>query len=109
MTAAVRGVLGQLAPAGSVLSTLYTVPALRNATGRVIISNRGATDTNFRVSVGIDGAADDNAQYIAYDKPIEGNDTGSTIAFMIGNDDVLRVLAGNANLSFSFTGIEQDD
>jgi hypothetical protein len=107
--ATVRGVLGQSAPSATSLTDLYTVPAAKNATGRVIVTNRGGTDTTFRVSVAIGGAADDNSQYLVYGKAINGNDAGSTIAFMVGATDVIRVFAGNANLSFTFTGVEQDN
>ena len=109
MPAAIRGVLGQSAPVASVLTVLYTCPPLRNALGRVIVTNRSLADANFRVSVAIDAAIDASEQYIAYDKVVLANDTGSTIAFWVGNDDLIRILASTASLSFTFTGIEQDD
>ncbi len=106
--ATVKGVRGQLNPPAATLQDLYTVPALKNFTGRVIITNRSGA-TSFRVSIGVDGAADSLEQYIAYDKDIALRDTGSTVAFVAGSGDVIRVFATLATLSFTVTGIEQDD
>lgn len=107
--ATVHGALGQSNPAAGILTDMYTVPAAKNATGRVIVTNRSAVPTVFRIAIAVDGAADSDEQYVAYDKPIAGNDTGSTIAFKMGSTDVLRVRAALATLSFTFTGLEQDD
>lgn len=107
--ATVKGVLGQLAPAVGVLTVLYTVPALKNATCRVIITERIGNDATFRIALAVAGAADSLKQYIAYDRPIQANDTGSTIAFMVGAQDVIRVEASSTGLSFTCTGIETDN
>lgn len=104
-----RGTLGQVAPSATILTEIYTVPALKSTVCRVIITDTGGVTATFRVSVGVDGAADDIKQYIAYDRPIEPNDTGSTIAFIIGSADVVRVRSSTGNLSFSLTGIERDE
>ena len=107
--ATVKGILGQLAPAATTLLALYTVPASKNATVKVIIANRSSVAATFRVAVAVDGAADSNEQYVVYDKAIAGNDPGSTTSIVIGSGDVIRVYASTANLSFNCTGIEQDD
>lgn len=109
--AVVRGILGQAAPAATTLTDLYTgpsVPDAKDAIGRVIITNRDSSSATFRIALAPLGAADAPSQQIAFDKAIAGNDTGSTIAFMVGSTDVIRVFASNGNLSFTFTGIEQD-
>jgi hypothetical protein len=106
--ATVKGILGQSAPSATTETDLYTVPASKNATVKVIVTNR-STETTFRISVGIDGAVTANAQYIAYDTVIGDNDTKSTATLMVGSTDVVRVYAGSANVSFTCTGIEQDD
>ena len=103
-----RGIHGQAAPSSGVLTDIYTVPGAKNATVRVIISNRSATPSSFRVSAAIGGAADDVKQYIAYDTPIDGLDTGSTVPFMVDAGDIIRVRASLGNLSFVVTGLEQD-
>ncbi len=107
--ATVRGALGQSNPAAGVLTDLYTVPAAKSATARVIVTNRSASDNDaFRISMAPAGAADSLEQYIAYDKGILINDTGSTIAVMLGPGDIVRVRSIGGNLSFTLTGIEQD-
>ena len=102
-------VLGQSAPAATTLTALYTVPAVTKATGTTLwVCNRGATATTFRVSIAVAGAADTNAQYIIYDQSINGNDTfAATTGFCLATTDVVRVYAGNANLSFNLHGIEE--
>ncbi len=102
----IRGILGQLAPSAASLETLYTVPSSKTATVHVIITNRGA-QTSFRVSIAVDGAVDDLKQYLAYDKVIDALDTGTTVTFMMGPGDKVRVYAGSANLSFNCTGTEE--
>lgn len=107
--ATVHGALGQSDPSAGVLTDMYTVLAAKNATGRVIVTNRSSIPTTFRIALAPGGAADSDEQYLAYDKQIAGNDSGSTIAFKMGSLDVLRVLATLATLSFTFTGMEQDN
>ena len=107
--ATVRGPLGQSAPLATTLTDIYTAPAAKQTTGRVIVTNRGNNPATFRISVAVNGAADADEQYITWDKSIAGNDTGSTVAFFVGNDDVVRVFASNASLSFTFFGIEVDN
>lgn len=104
-----KGVLGQLAPSTGVLTDLYTVPATKNATCRVIITERLGAASTFRISVAPAGATDSDEHYISYDRPIALNDTGATIAFMLGSEDVVRVQASTAGLSFTCTGIELDN
>ena len=106
--ATVKGVLGQAAPGATSEADLYTVPASKNATIRVISTNRSTAGT-VRISVGIDGAVTANEQYMAYDFAVGANETKSTTPFMVGSTDVVRVYASSANFSFSCVGIEQDD
>ncbi len=98
------GLLGQLAPGAGSWQDLYTCPASTICTLRVIVSNRAGADTSFRVAASKDGDVIANEHWLAPDKPIAGNDTGATIGFVISSGDVVRVYAGNANLSFTATG-----
>lgn len=102
-------VLGQSNPSAATLTTLYTVPAATTCTGSTImVANRDAATTTFRVSVAVAGAADSLEQYIHYDIPIPGNDTfGATIGITLGAGDVVRVYATLATLSFNLFGIEE--
>jgi len=103
------GILGQLAPAATTLEDLYTCPTDVIAVMRVIITNRGGTKAEYRVAISPDGAAISDEHYVAFDKLMEGNDTGSTIAFIVNEDDVVRVFAENADFSFTATGEERPE
>lgn len=105
--ATMHGVLGQAAPSGAQLTTIYTAPTARHATARVIVTNRSGIDL-FRIAVSPAGAAIENKHYIAYDKVIAANDSISSAAFTVKATDVVRVYATNGNLSFTLTGIEED-
>lgn len=93
-------------PAAATLTDAYTVPADFEFVGRVIVANRSATATSFRISLAVSGAADDNKQYIAYDLAIGGNATYATNPFGITAATVVRVYATLATLSFNITGLE---
>lgn len=101
-------VLGQVATSATTETTLYTVPA---ATSTVVSSgtvcNRGGTATTFRVSVSVAGGATANKDYNYYDITLAANDTFTfTIGMTLAATDVVRVYAGNANLSFNLYGME---
>lgn len=101
-------VLAQTVPSATTLTTHYTVPAATSATlSTIVVCNRGSDDTTFRVSIGVAGEADATKQYIAYDIPILGNTHYPlTIGVTLAATDVLRVYAGNGNLSFTSFGVE---
>jgi hypothetical protein len=103
-----RKILGQSATAATTLTDIYTVPAAtQSVVSTITVTNRGNTQTTFRISVAIAGAADDPSQYIYYDVIIAGKDTfATTIGVTLGAADVIRGYAGNANLSFNIFGVE---
>ena len=98
--------LAQRNPAAATLEDAYTVPASTKFEGRVLVANRSASATAFRISLALAGAADDPMQYIAYDVAITGNDTAWTERFAIPAACVVRVYATLATLSFAITGLE---
>ncbi len=102
----VTGALGQLDADATTLTELYRVPAGKKAKVYVIITNRSA-ETSFRVAHAVDGAVDDLKQYVAYDKIIAAEDTGTTVEFKMGADDVVRVYAGTGNITFNCNGTEE--
>lgn len=106
--AEVRGVLGQEDPVAATLTPLYTVPASKDAmVSSVVVCNRSATATSFRISVAPLGAADSNEQYHYYDFAIPGNDTFvATIGITLATTDVVRCYATLATLSFNAHGLE---
>lgn len=101
-------ILGQTAPAATTETDLYTCPAsTTTVVSTVVVANRSATAATFRVSASVDGAATANKDYLAYDVPLNGNETMAfTLGITIDASDKLRVYASTANLSFSAFGQE---
>lgn len=103
-----RKILGQVALAATTLTALYTVPASTQAVvSSIVVCNRGASATTFRVSLSVAGAADATNQYLYYDVALPANDTFvATIGVALGAADVVRGYAGNANVSMTVLGVE---
>ena len=103
-------VLGQLSPAATTLTTLYTVPALKVVTGSSLTAcNQNSGDVTVRVSVAVAGAANDPKQYLYYDLPVGGKDTfTATIGITLSASDVVRVYSSATGVSFNLFGIEYD-
>lgn len=101
-------VLAQSAPSATTATDLYTVGASKQAViSTLVVCNRGATATTFRIAVRPDGTALANSHYIAYDVAIAANDsTNLTLGLTADASDVVTVYAGNANLTFSAFGSE---
>jgi|SRR6266850_5565015 len=101
-------VLAQTNPTAASLTDSYTVPGGTSVTvSSVVITNRSATPTSYRISVAVAGAADNNKQYIAYDIPIGANVTDTfTIGITLAATDIVRVYATLATLSFNIFGVE---
>lgn len=102
-------VLGQQNPAATTLTELYAVPASTQCVvSSIVVCNRSATPTSFRISIQIDNAADSNEQYLAYDCPIGGNQVISLnqLGLSLGDTDTINVYATAATLSFSAFGVE---
>jgi hypothetical protein len=93
-------------PGAASLTEIYDCPDATTFVGRVNICNRSAVATSFRLSIEIDNAATDNAQYLAYDAPIGGNEVVSVDGITLTHDDRFMVYATLATLSFSLMGIE---
>jgi hypothetical protein len=108
--ATVYKVLGQLDLQAATLSSLYTVPAGKEAIiSTVVVANRAATATTFRLAVRPNGAAISDQHYLAFDVPIAANDsTTLTLGLTLDATDVLSVnAAGTASrLSFNAFGAE---
>lgn len=101
-------VLGQSNPSAATLTAAYTVPLSTSAmVSKIVVANRSATATAFRVSVAPAGAADASQHYVAYDVGIDGNDTHIlNLGIGLATTDVVRVYATLATLSFNVFGIE---
>lgn len=101
--------LGQLDLTTTSLTDLYTVPAsTETVVSTVVIANRTASPTTFRLAARIDGDAISNRHYLAFDVPVAANDsTTLTLGIALEATDVISVQAGTANaLSINAFGAE---
>jgi hypothetical protein len=101
-------VLAQVNPSAAALTDAYTVPASTSTVvSSIVVANRSATPTAFRISVAVAGAADDNKQYVSYGVPIAANEVIThTLGITLAATDVVRVYATLATLSFNIFGSE---
>lgn len=101
-------VLGQSAPLATTLTTLYTVPgATSTVASSIVVCNRSAAATSFRIAIRPGGAAISNEHYLYYDVAIAGNDTFiATIGITLAATDVVSVYNDLATLSFTLFGQE---
>src|SRR5690242_6719366 len=101
-------VLSQNALSATTLRDLYTVPVGTSAViSTIVVCNRGASTTTFRISVAVAGAADATKQYTHYDVTAPPNDTFAlTVGLTLATTDVVRGYAGNGNLTFQCFGVE---
>jgi hypothetical protein len=102
-------ILGQVAPAAASATVLYTVPAGKDAViSTIVVANRTATGTAFRIAVLPSGAATIEPQhYIAYDVSLGGADsTTLTLGITLSAGQGVRVQAISADVSFTAFGTE---
>lgn len=100
-------ILGQASPLATTETLLYKVSAVSAVVSSLIVCNRAATQTSFRIAVVPNGITTANSHYIYYDLLIGGNDTFiATIGVTLKTNDVIRVYSNSANLSFSVYGSE---
>ena len=106
--AATYKVLGQVNPAATTLTTLYTVPsATQSVASTLAICNQGLVSTTVRVAIRPAGAALAAQHYIVFDSLVSANDTlFLTIGVSLATTDVVSVYAGTASVSFSLFGTE---
>lgn len=100
-------VLGQIEPAATTATTLYTVPSATSAVcSTLTICNTGAS-TTYRVAVRPAGASLVDSQYIVYEAAITQYDTTFlTLGITLATTDVITVYAGTANVVFNLYGSE---
>ena len=105
--ASIYKVLGQVAPAATTLTSLYTVPALTSAVCSTLsICNRGIS-TQIRVAVRPAGATIADEHYIAYDVPVNQYESVFlTLGVTLATTDIVSVYAGTADISFGLFGTE---
>lgn len=98
----------QSAPGAATLTVAYTVPAdTSTVISTIVVCNRSATPTSFRIAVSPDGASIADPHYLFYDTPIQGNETLMfTVGLTMDETDVLRVYNTLNTLSFNFFPVE---
>jgi len=101
-------VLGQSNPGAASLTDVYTVPGATSAIiSTIVVSNRSVVSTTFRLGIAVAGAATDLKQYLAYDAPIDSNETITfTIGATLAATDVVRIYAVLATVSVNVFGEE---
>lgn len=100
------GVLGQLQPSASTLSSLYVVPSnLTVAISQLQVCNLAYANDTWSVSIAPGGIADALDQYLYYNLPIDPSDSFMTwFNFTLNSGDVIRCLSASGNISFSIFG-----
>jgi len=102
------GVLGQANPNAATLTDLVTVPSATSmVVSTIMVCNRAAAPTTFRIAVAPGGAVDDPKHYLFYDTVIAANDSKPvTIGVALSATDKIRVYATLATLTFSAFGVK---
>jgi hypothetical protein len=103
-----KKVLGQSNPSATTLTSLYTVPASKEAVvSSISVANLTATAATFRLAVRPAGASIANQHYIGYDITVGASDsTIITVGLTLATTDVLSVYASTANIAFQAFGDE---
>jgi len=101
-------VLGQLDPAATTTTVLYTVPDKTQTTvSSVVAANRTGSAITFRLSVHVAGAGADDKQYLYYDKSVAANDSLTiVIGITLNQTDVIKVYTSAVDMSFNIFGCE---
>lgn len=103
-----KKVLGQINPAATTATTLYTVPSAKSAViSTLTICNQAVSTATFRVAVRPAGATLAAVHYVAYDVTVGAADTTAlTLGITLATTDVVTVYASTATLSFHAYGDE---
>lgn len=103
-----KKVLGQSNPAAVTATTLYTVPASKEAVvSSISVCNLASSSATYRIAIRPAGASLANQHYIAYDVTVGAADTTIiTAGFTLATTDVITVYGSTANLAFSAFGDE---
>ena len=103
-----KKVLGQSNPSATTLTTLYTVPASKEAVvSSISVANLTATAATYRIAIRPAGAAIANQHYLGYDITVGASDsTIITVGLTLATTDVISLYASTANLVFQAFGDE---
>jgi len=103
-----KKVLGQSNPSAVTATTLYTVPASKEAViSSISVCNLASSSATYRIAIRPAGASLANQHYLAYDVTVGASDTTIiTVGITLATTDVVTVYASTANLAFSAFGDE---
>jgi len=103
-----KKVLGQSNPAAVTATSLYTVPASKEAVvSSISVCNLASSSATYRIAIRPAGASLANQHYVAYDVTVGASDTTIiTAGFTVATTDVITVYASTANIAFSAFGDE---
>ena len=103
-----KKVLGQVNPAATTATTLYTVPSAKSAViSTLVICNQAASSATYRIAVRPAGATLAALHYVAYDISVGASDsTALTLGITLATTDVVTVYASTATVSFHAYGDE---
>ena len=100
-------VLGQVSPAATTATTLYTVPSTTSTVCSTISVCNYGVSTTYRIAIRPGGAALANQHYIVYEATINAYETTFlTLGITLATTDVVTVYSGTATLSFGLFGSE---
>ena len=103
-----KKVLGQSNPSATTATTLYTVPASKEAVvSSISVCNLASSSATYRIAIRPAGATLANQHYLAYDVTVGAADTTIiTVGITLATTDVITIYASTANLAFSAFGDE---
>jgi hypothetical protein len=106
--ARVYKVLGQVAPAATTGTALYTVPSATEAViSSITICNTASAAATYRLYARPNDEALATKHYIAFDASVPGNDTiALTLGITLDAADVLYCYASTASVAFGAFGTE---
>ena len=97
----------QLAPAFQTSQTLYEVPLVTTAKVTILVTNRSSVTATFNLANRANGGALANEHYIAFNKPIQGNDTLLLVTNLeLLAEDLIEVYCNSSDISFQIFGEE---
>lgn len=101
-------VLGQVAPAATTATTLYTVPsATETVISSLVVTNRGAASGTYKIAIRPNGASLSAEHNIAFDVALAAKSfVALTLGLTVDSSDVLTVEASTADFSFNAFGSE---
>jgi hypothetical protein len=101
-------ILGNINPAATTATTLYTVPSgTSTIVSTINVCNQAASVGTFRIAVRPSGATLAASHYLAYDTAIPANDSiALTMGITLGATDIITANASSATMSFIAFGTE---